>query len=142
MMMMTLMMTMSMMTMMMIMMMMMSMMMMTMMMMMIVLFCFCFVAVSCPRSQWAGRAPAGAHTRVTQAMVWRVATRGARAMRQAVAAQRPVANCVHCGELRNVAWVDGLERRQVWRTRRLRSAASALEGALECACFTVVNQQH
>jgi len=113
--------------------MMMMMTMMIMMMMMIVLFCFCFVAVSCPRSQWAGRAPAGAHTRVTQAMVWRVATRGARAMRQAVAAQRPVANCVHCGELRNVAWVDGLERRQVWRTRRLRSAASALEGALEAS---------
>ena len=108
-----------------------SMMMMTMM--MIVLFCVCFVAVSCPRSQWAGRAPTGPHTRVTQAMDWRVATRGARAMRQAVAAQRPVANCVHCGELRNVAWVDGLERRQVWRTRRLRSAASALEGALEAS---------
>ena len=67
--------------------------MMMMMMMMIVLFCFCFVAVSCPRSQWEGRAPAGPHTRLTQAMDWRVATRGARAMRQAVAAQRPVANC-------------------------------------------------
>jgi hypothetical protein len=62
-------------------------------MMMIVLFCVCVVAVSCPRGQWEGRAPAGPHTRLTQAMNWRVATRGARAMRQAVAAQRPVANC-------------------------------------------------
>ena len=73
--------------------MMMMMMMMMMVMMMIVLFCFCFVAVSCPRSQCEGRAPAGPHTRLTQAMDWRVATRGARAMRQAVAAQRPVAKC-------------------------------------------------
>ena len=72
---------------------MMTMMMIMMMMMIIVLFCFCFVAVSCPRSQWEGRAPAGPHTRLTQAMDWRVATRGARAMRQAVAAPRPMANC-------------------------------------------------
>ena len=71
-------------------------MMMMMMMMMIVFFrffCFYVVAVSCPRSQWEGRAPAGPHTRLTQAMDWRVATRGARSMRQAVAAQRPMANC-------------------------------------------------
>ena len=54
--------------------------MMMMMMMVIVLFCVCFVAVSCPRSQWEGRAPAGPHTRLTQAMDWRVATRGARSM--------------------------------------------------------------
>ena len=70
------------------------MMMMTMMIMMMSVCLFvCVVAVSCPRGQWEGRAPAGPHTRLTQAMDWRVATGGAEAMRQAVAAQRPVANC-------------------------------------------------